>query len=149
MLYSTQEVAQKLGISKDTLRYYEKEGLLPAIERNHLGYRTYTDADVEWILLVCCLRDTDIDMPILKIKQYVLLLKDNNRGSILERQAILSEHKDYILNKVVRYQNLLKMVDKKLDFYGELLSTKDIESSKCIDYADAWEHFKSILGGIA
>jgi Predicted transcriptional regulators len=146
MIYSTQEVTKKLGLSKDTLRYYEKEKLLPLIERNQLGHRIYSESDIEWIFLIRCLRDTD--MPILKIKQYVSLLKDNDKSSVLKRQDILHKHKNHIINKISTYQNLLKMVDKKLDFYNEFLNTQDTKVMKCIDYADEWEHFKNILGGI-
>ena len=53
MVYSTSVVAHKLGISKDTLRYYEKEELLPSIKRDESGYRAYSASDVEWIFLIC------------------------------------------------------------------------------------------------
>jgi len=62
MSYSAGEVAKKLGLSKDSLRYYEKEGLLPLIERDSSGHRVYSDFDVEWIFLIRCLRDTDMQI---------------------------------------------------------------------------------------
>lgn len=62
MNYTTHEVAQKLGITKDTLFYYEKEGLLPQIERDEMNRRIYSESDIEWIFLIRCLRDTDMPM---------------------------------------------------------------------------------------
>ena len=72
MSYSAGELAKNLGITKDTLRYYEKEGLLPPIKRDSSGHRVYSESDMEWIFLIRCLRDTD--MQIYKIKKYVSLL---------------------------------------------------------------------------
>ena len=69
MSYTIGELAKKLGITKDSLRYYEKEGLLPHIKRDSSGHRVYSDSDMEWIFLIRCLRDTD--MQIYKIKKYV------------------------------------------------------------------------------
>ena len=145
MTYYASEIAKSLGISKDTLRYYEKEGLLPSIERNSSGHRIYSEADMEWIYLIRCLRDTD--MPISKIKQYVSLLKNGGVSSIPERREILSEHKGYITEKIAIYNNLLKLIDKKIAFYNDALNTQNSEAVKCMDYADEWEHFKSIIGG--
>ena len=62
MGYTTSEVSKKLGITKDSLRYYEKEGLLPPVERDSSGHRIYSDSDVEWIFLIKCLRDTVADI---------------------------------------------------------------------------------------
>lgn len=74
MNYSAKEAAEKLGITKDTLFYYEKEGILPVITRDEANRRVYSESDIEWIYLIRCLRDTD--MPICKIKQYVSLFKE-------------------------------------------------------------------------
>ena len=56
MSYSMKEVSQKLNISPYTLKYYEKEGLLLSVQRNHDGRRVYTDIDLGYIQLACCMR---------------------------------------------------------------------------------------------
>lgn len=145
MPYTAGEASKKLGISKDGLRYYEKEGLFPPIERDVSGHRVYTDADIEWIFLIRCLRDTD--MPIFKIKQYVSLLMQGGSTSIPERRAILEEHQSYLMEKISIYTMLLQLIKKKIAFYDEALSS-NIQNAKCADYADEWEHFRAILGGI-
>jgi len=146
MSYTAGEVAAKLGMTKDGLRYYEKENLLPPIARDESGHRAYSDSDIEWIFLVRCLRDTN--MPICKIKQYVSLLMQGDRATIPERRDILIEHEAIMKEKVSIYHNLLELIGKKLEFYDEILKSKDPEAALCMDYADEWEHFKSILGGI-
>lgn len=144
MSYTTGEAAKKLGLTKDGLRYYEKEGLLPPIKRNRSGHRVYTEADAEWIFLIRCLRDTD--MPIAKIKQYVALLMQEGNDSITERRAILKDHQAYINEKRASYDRLSLLIDKKLSFYDDALNADT--DGKCMDYADEWAHFRSLLGGI-
>lgn len=146
MNYTTNEAAQKLGIAKDTLFYYEREGLLPKIERDEMNRRIYSESDIEWIFLIRCLRDTD--MPIRKIKQYISLLKHGGQNSISERKNLLVEHEDFIKRKIRAYQDLLMLIGKKIEFYDEALNNKNSESSKCMDYLMEWEYFKELLGGI-
>ena len=71
-MYSAKEAAEITGLSTATLRYYEKEKLLPPIARNSQKYRQYTDEDMEWIKMIQCMRMANI--PIRSIKQYVELL---------------------------------------------------------------------------
>ena len=146
MSYTAGQVAAKLGLSKDGLRYYEKEGLLPPISRNASGHRIYSESDMEWVFLLRCLRDTD--MPIYKIKQYVSLLMESGGDSIPKRRDILKEHKMFLKEKMKTYKNLLKLIEKKLEFYDSALSAENPEEVRCMDYSAEWEHFRSILGGI-
>lgn len=74
MNYSIKEVAEKFNISSYTLRYYEREGLIPSVLRNDSGRRVYTDIDLGWLQLVCCMRATG--MSISYIKNYVNLCTD-------------------------------------------------------------------------
>jgi len=146
MSYTAGEVAKKLGVSKDSLRYYEREGLLPPITRDSSGHRAFCDSDVEWIFLIRCLRDTD--MRISKIKQYISLLMNCGGESVDERREILVEHKAFIKGKITSYKNLLQLIEKKIDYYDEALASDDPDAVRCIGYAAEWEHFRSILGGI-
>lgn len=146
MSYTTNEVALRLGITKDTLFYYEREGLLPLIKRDELNRRTYSESDIEWIFLIRCLRDTD--MPMCKIKRYIALLKNGGENSVQERRNILAEHETFIQEKIKMYQNLLLLIGKKIDFYDDILNTENSEA-KCMDYVTEWEHFKKLLGGFS
>jgi len=145
MGYTAGEVAKKLGLSKDALRYYEKEGILPPIQRNQSGHRTYSESDVEWIFHVRCLRDTD--MPIHRIKRYVGLLTEGG-ASIPERRKILADHKLLMEEKTKTYQNFLQLIERKLAFYDEALASDHPQEARCMDYVAEWEHFRFALGGI-
>ena len=58
MSYSIKEVSQKVGLSIYTLRFYDKQGLLPFVARNDAGYREFTDGDLNLIHTICCLKET-------------------------------------------------------------------------------------------
>ena len=146
MTYLANQAAKKLKISKDTLRYYEREELIPPIQKNKSGHRIYSEEDIEWIFLIRCLRDSD--MPISKIKQYVSLLISKGGESIFERRNILLEHKEYLREKILSFQYLFQLIEKKIEFYDKTLKSKNPETIKCMDYAVEWEHFRTILGEI-
>ena len=146
MIYTSGEIAGKLVISKDCLRYYEREGLLPQIERDSSGRRIFSYSDFEWVFLIKCLRDTD--MPIAKIKEYVSLLKGGGQGSVRARHTLLLEHERFIKEKIAAFQKLELLIAKKLEFYEDALRSDNAEETDCVDYAKEWEHFRSILGGI-
>ena len=146
MTYSTSEAAKKLNLSKDTLLYYEKEGLLPPIQRNISGHRIYSETDMEWIFLIRSLRDTD--MPIAKVKHYVSLLIKKGGESISERREILTNHKIFLSEKIALYQNLFKLIEKKITFYNDVLNNENPDTIKCMDYITEWEQFRSKLKGV-
>ena len=87
-------------------------------------------------------------MPIFKIKKYVSLLMDNSEESILERRDFLLEHEALLKEKVSAYKKFLRLIEKKLDFYDDALSSDNPDSVRCMDYAAEWEHFRKVLGGI-
>ncbi len=117
MGYSIGAVSEKFNISPYTLRYYEKEGLLPSVQREGNGKRLYSETDLEWIQVVCCMRATG--MSIASIKDYIALCL---RGSdtVPERRQIILRQKEIIENHLQEYQALLKIVNKKLQRYDEL-----------------------------
>ncbi|MGB8451431.1 MAG: MerR family transcriptional regulator [Anaerocolumna sp.] len=127
MSYSIKEVSERFQISSHTLRYYEKEGLLPPIERNDNGIRHYNDTDLEWLHLVCCMRATG--MSISYIKNYIELCQLGS-DTIPERRQIILNQKEIIETEIKKYKNLLKLINKKLDHYDNItqLDEKRIHS---------------------
>ena len=121
MSYSIKEVSEKFNISPYTLRYYEKEGLLPSVQRSQNGNRLYNDTDLEWLQIVCCMRSTG--MSISDIKDYIKLCL---RGSdtVPERRQIILRQKEIIENHIREYQALLKVVQKKLQHYDQMTQTE-------------------------
>jgi DNA-binding transcriptional MerR regulator len=146
MNYTAGEAASKLGMTKEGLRYYEKEGLLPPIARDKSGHRRYSEADMEWIFLIRCLRDTG--MTISKIKQYVSLAIEGGEDSIPGRRKMLKEHRAILIEKIKNFQNFQSLIEKKVDFFDNALNADNPDTIRCTDYADEWKRFKSFLGGV-
>ncbi len=113
-MYDSKEVADNYHLAIPTLHYYEREGLLPPIQRNEAGHRIYSDADIEWLKLICCMRETG--MPIANIKHYMNLCR-SEESTIDERYEIFVQQKRNIMNQIESLHQNLKVIDKKLDYY--------------------------------
>lgn len=122
MGYSIREVSEKFNLSPDTLRYYEKEGLFPAIQRRNDGKRLYDDVDLERIQLVCCMRATG--MSIADIKNYIDLCRLGD-VTVLERFQIILHQKEIIETHIKEYQELLKVVNRKLEYYNQITAKEN------------------------
>lgn len=134
-MYSAKETAEITGLSTATLRYYEKEKLLPQIARNEQKYRRYTDEDIEWIKMIQCMHMANI--PIQSIKEYVSLLIQG--GETLEQRYIMVQnHMKDIKNQMADLQNAFILTQKKLSFYEKLLEDS---SYKNISYSEEWKLF--------
>ena len=134
-MYSAKEAAKITGLSTATLRYYEKEKLLPQIARNSQKYRQYTDEDIEWIRMIQCMRMANI--PIHSIKEYVSLLIRG--GETLEQRfAMVQNHMNDIKKQLTHLQNAFDLTQKKLSFYEKLLADS---SYKNISYSEEWKLF--------
>ena len=134
-MYSAKEAAKITGLSTATLRYYEREKLLPPIARNSQKYRQYTDEDIEWIKMIQCMRMANI--PIHSIKEYVALLLLG--GETLEQRfAMVQNHMEDIKKQMTNLQNAFELTQKKLSFYKKLLEDS---SFKNISYSEEWKLF--------
>jgi len=134
-MYSAKEAAEITGLSTATLRYYEKEKLLPTIDRNNQKYRQYSDEDIEWIKMIQCMRKANISIQ--SIKQYVSLLIQG--GETLEQRYIMvQEHMKDIKNQMTYLQNALALTQSKLEFYEKLLKEP---LHKNITYIEEWKLF--------
>lgn len=125
MSYTIKDVSEICNLTPYTLRYYEKVGLLPSIQRDENGKRQYTDEDLGWIQIINCMKATG--MSIAYIKNYIeLCMKEN--GSIIKRRKIMEEQKEIISEKLKSYTELLGIVNAKLDYYDEKISKDTLKS---------------------
>lgn len=108
------EVKQKVGLAASTLRYYEKERLIPEINRDSSGNRSYTDTDIEWIYFIKTLRDTD--MPIHIIKNYVSLFQEGS-GTIAARKELIESHTEKVQKEVEQKLKSLEVLQRKVQSY--------------------------------
>ncbi|OGX61559.1 MAG: MerR family transcriptional regulator [Paenibacillus sp. RIFOXYA1_FULL_44_5] len=112
--YSIGEVASKFNIPESTLRYYEKQGLLPLIERDEAGRRLFSEDQVALLATVICLKSTH--MPISRIKQYMDSVVDGD-STVNLRLEMMRNHKDMVLDEISLMTESLKRIDEKIERY--------------------------------
>lgn len=111
--------ADELGLSADTLRYYEKDGLLlRPVPRSSSGHRQYDEPDLRWIKLVTCLRATG--MPIRDVRRYAALVREGD-GNEEERLALLHAHRESVLRELAQVTAHLGAIDHKIGIYEHKL----------------------------
>ena len=126
-MYSIQDVSRKTGLTAHTLRYYEKEGLIPSIERSQGGIRQYTDEDLEALGLICCLKNTGMSLQ--EIARFVQLTHEGDH-TLEERVELLREHRERVLERMAEMQEHLDKVTWKLNFFTEKLKAYQAEQKK-------------------
>ena len=112
--YSIGEVAAKFNIPESTLRYYEKQGLLPLIERDEAGRRLFSEDQVALLGTVICLKTTH--MPISGIKQYMDWVVEGD-STVDLRLEMMRNHKDKVLDEISLMTESLKRIDEKIERY--------------------------------
>ena len=114
MTYSINEVAEKFGISAHTIRFYEKEGVLPFVSRSKSGHRVFTEGDLTLFKLICCLKDTG--MQIKNIKKYIDMCMSGT-STISSRKTMLSEHRETIIRQMEILKENLDLINSKIEIY--------------------------------
>lgn len=114
---TVQEASDKTGLSAHTIRYYERIGLLPSIERASNGHRRYSADDIGWIEFLKCLRSTG--MPISEMQRYVELQQEGD-STFQDRLALLEAHRRRIKIKIRELNNFLERIEGKIGYYQEM-----------------------------
>ena len=127
MPYTIKEVAEKTNISAHVLRYYEKEGVLPRIDRSQGGIRLYTDEDLDLLGLITCLKNTG--MPLRDIKTFVQL-REQGPETLRQRRDILSAQRANVLERMEEMKRNYEKVTKKLAYYDGLLARYEAEKAE-------------------
>jgi DNA-binding transcriptional MerR regulator len=116
--YTPAEAAAISGFSLDTLRYYEREGILPPVARTAGGHRSFSDADLGMLGFLKCLRDTG--MPIEKLRRYGALCLDD--ATVPERISLLEEHAAAVQRQIDDLHAQRDRLEEKLTWYRSELS---------------------------
>lgn len=123
MGYKIKEVAQMTNCSEHTLRFYEKEGLIPAIKRNQAGIREYTDHDIECVYSVICLKNTGMGLH--EIKKFLQLLTQGESTYAQQREIVLLQ-KQVVEQKIQTLNAELEHINKKIAFYDNALKNSSV-----------------------
>jgi DNA-binding transcriptional MerR regulator len=114
MLYTVGEMAKKLNVAPSTLRYYDKEGLLPFVERSDGGIRMFKDEDFEWLHIIECLKKTG--MSIKDIKTFIDWCMEGD-STIEQRLQLIDRQREAVLNQIAQMQETLKTLNYKHWYY--------------------------------
>lgn len=114
------EVCEKYQIRSDTLRYYERIGVIPKVHRNVNGYRDYTEEDLKWVQNAICLREAGVSVE--SICEYVKLFQLGN-DTIEARLLLLAETKEQIMENRNKLDEALDRLDYKIERYEAALKT--------------------------
>ena len=113
------EVAKEYNISADTLRYYERIGLLPAVNRTQGGIRDYNEADCRWVEFIKCMRSAGLSVEALT--EYVMLAQ-KGESTFEQRRQILIEQRDHLLQRIQELQESLDRLNFKISNYDTLMA---------------------------
>ncbi|MGE5380607.1 MAG: MerR family transcriptional regulator [Methylocystaceae bacterium] len=116
------EVSDKFDIPQDTLRYYERIGLLPRVNRNKSGIRDYTEEDCNWVGFIKCMRSAGL--PIEVLIEYVGLVQEGDE-TIGTRKELLIEQRSQLITRIEDMQQTLERLNYKIEIYEQALVSKE------------------------
>ncbi|WP_030382910.1 MULTISPECIES: MerR family transcriptional regulator [unclassified Streptomyces] len=114
--YTISEVVAVTGLSAHTLRWYERIGLMPHVDRSHTGQRRYSNRDLDWLAFVGKLRLTG--MPVADMVRYAELVREGDH-TFGERYGLLESTRRDVLTRIEELRDTLAVLDHKLAFYAE------------------------------
>jgi DNA-binding transcriptional MerR regulator len=117
--YTIKKAAEKMGVSIPTLRYYDKEGLLPFIEKKPNGTRIFKDDDFQTLSLINCLKKAGVSIK--EIRKYIRLCEEGD-STLNERLEIFLERKKDVLRQMSELQEVLDTIEHKIDYYQNAIS---------------------------
>lgn len=114
--YTISEVVAITGLTAHTLRWYERIGLMPHIDRSHTGQRRYSNRDLDWLDLVGKLRLTG--MPVADMVRYAELVREGDH-TYGDRFELLKATREDVLARIAELQDTLAVLDRKIGFYAD------------------------------
>ncbi|WP_054940595.1 MerR family transcriptional regulator [Paenibacillus ihuae] len=137
MTYSIKEASERVGCPAHTIRFYEKEGLLPYIKRDKHGNRLFEQEHLDWIRLMTCFRATGMKLSLLK--QMVELALDGDT-TIPQRKAILNHYKEDLLRRQSELAEAVDAVNNKLAIYEDIESGRIPSESSMLEQMENQQH---------
>ena len=139
-MYTMKKTAELTGLSEHTLRYYDKEGLLPFLERRESGYRAFSDVDLAMLQVLQCLKATG--MSISEMKQFSQWVQEGD-SSLKERYDLFVRRKEAVEQQIAELQKSLEVINHKCDYYRRAVEAgteKHMMGKDTLPYADEFLH---------
>lgn len=141
MLYTIGEMAKKMNLSPSTLRYYDKEGLLPFVERSGGGIRMFKDSDLEWLSIIECLKKSG--MAIKDIKKFIDWCMEGD-STIEQRLNLIDRQRELVLAQIAQMQETLSVLNYKHWYYETAKKSGTCAVHLNMDPQDIPEEFRSV-----
>jgi len=125
MTYTPAKAAEKIGISAHTLRFYNKEGLLPNVGRDEHGNRRFTDNDLQWLSLLQCLKNAGMSLKDIKRFSECTTIGDD---TIDERLALFESQTENVKCQIAELKRYLNLLEYKLAFYQKAKALGSVEA---------------------
>jgi DNA-binding transcriptional MerR regulator len=125
------EVCEKYDITADTLRYYERVGVIPTVSRTKGGIRNYTEEDIAWVENAICMRNAGV--PVEMLIEYVRLFQEGD-GTFKARCDLLAEARADIQEQLDRITETARLLDYKISRYEEAIKTGVLSWEKDEDH---------------
>ncbi|WP_314250825.1 MerR family transcriptional regulator [Streptomyces kutzneri] len=113
--YTISEVEARTGLTQHTLRWYERIGLMPHVDRSHSGQRRFTDKDLDWLAFVGKLRATG--MSVADMVRYAELVREGEH-TVGERRELLERTRREVRSRITELTDALAVLDYKIDMYA-------------------------------
>ncbi len=127
MRYSIGQVAQKMGLTAHTLRYYDKEGLLPFVKKNSSGLRMFSDEDIDWLVVIECLKGTGMQLK--DIKQYIDWCQEGD-ATIGRRLEMFKRQKAKLEEQLRQLQQYMEKINYKIAYYTEAAAKGSVDQAQ-------------------
>lgn len=140
MFYTIGDAAKILRVAPSTIRYYDKEGLLPFVERSGSGIRMFQEKDLEWLLIIDCLKKTGLSIK--DIKRYIDLAQAGD-DTINERLELFLKQRETVRKQIKQLQNTLDILDYKCWFYQTAKEAGSVQVPHNMDPSDIPEDLRA------
>ncbi len=141
MVYTVGEMARLLEVPTSTLRYYDKEGLLPFVERSSGGIRMFRESDLEWLQVIGCMKRAG--MSIRDIRRYIELARQGD-DTIDTRLEMFRRQREVLTQQIAQMQRTLETVEYKCWFYETAQAAGTVETVSAMAEEDLPERFRAI-----
>lgn len=146
MLYTIGETAKILNIAPSALRYYDKEGLLPFVERSNGGMRVFKDEDFNWLFIIDCLKKSGLSIK--DIKKYIDMTLQGD-DTIDERLEMFQKQRERLQKQMNDLQNTLDILDYKCWYYETAKKKGSVEAVRNLPYEEIPENLRPVKDNMA
>lgn len=141
MFFTVGEMAKRLGVAPSTLRYYDREGLLPFVERSSGGIRVFKESDYEWLQIISCLKKTGMQLK--DIKSFVEMAMQGDK-TIEPRLALIMKQKAAVQKHIDELEETLLTLEFKEWYYTTAKENSSTDIPRNMPLDELPEKFREV-----